>query len=284
MYDVIVVGNGIMGATISAALRQQHMEVLTIDDGREGSGTKPSGGHIKFSWSGMRPELYAPAFRLLDDLWGLNEEKFLILPQNKEDTLFRLDIDLMRAKASENCHIGKVTRITGSSNFVEVLLGIGEQRYRARYLVLATGVWANELVNTGTDIQSKTGVSFRAKGQLKKQFIKQWAPNKQIVAHQQSTDQIWIGDGSALLNKNWTESRTIECHKRCIASLSFNHPFVNTLVGNRPYVSKEQLGGDPCYFRQLSPRTYVVTGAGKRGTIASAWASLQLIAHLDPRI
>src|SRR6266403_1777366 len=86
--DVIVVGAGIIGATVSKALADQGRDVLTLDDGRPLSGTGPSGGHLKSSWfGGMEKEEWEPAMELLNETWGLIEEEFLLLdPRSKESS------------------------------------------------------------------------------------------------------------------------------------------------------------------------------------------------------
>jgi glycine/D-amino acid oxidase-like deaminating enzyme len=81
MKDVIVVGAGIVGATVAKAFQAAGQDVLLIDSREPMAGTRPSGGHLKPSWlGGMKKAEYEPAMKLLDDIWGLEEAEFTIRP------------------------------------------------------------------------------------------------------------------------------------------------------------------------------------------------------------
>ena len=147
----------------------------------------------------------------------------------------------------------------------------GEER--CRLLVVATGVWCNELFPE-LRIQRKQGVSFRLAGKLTRPFIKPWAPYKQVVAHQQSAGELWVGDGSAILEKNWDENRVKQCLTRCQKAVGVSQPPLKTLTGLRAYSPS---GNDPCVLKKVGPRAWVATGAGKSGTIAAGWVANKLL-------
>lgn len=272
--DAIVVGNGIVGATISAALRLQGLDVLTLDDVRPGAGTPPSGGHLKPSWfGGMKKTEYEPAMELLDKVWGLKTEEFKVWPTPARVTVYRVDTDQVLQSPKTIATVKALAQLQG---FPKVITSVGE--YQTRLLVLATGVWAHQLLPAIQTV-AKKGVSFRVTGVLKSPFIRPWAPYKQIVAHQQTEDQIWVGDGSALLEKSWTDQRTQQCMQRCIGALKQEPPTVTqTLTGLRPYLNS---GDDPCYLERLYPKVWVATGAGKSGTIAAGWAAWRITSALS---
>lgn len=274
MVDAIVVGGGIVGATISAALRLNGVSVTTLDDARALAGTPPSGGHLKPSWfGGMKKTEYEPAMELLDKVWGLKEEEFRIQPLKVPCTVYRVDTDLVVAAPKTVARVVKVLEPTGKPT-IKTKDGT---EYRPRILVIATGVWANELVPEIRPV-AKQGVSFRLRGVLKYPLIRPWAPYKQVVAHQQGPNEVWAGDGSALLAANWTDQRTAQCLDRCLRYTGLtNGEGTRTMTGLRPYL---QTGTDPCLLKRLGTNTWVVTGAGKSGTIAAGWAAKEILRAL----
>lgn len=270
MQDVIVVGAGIIGATVANALTRQGKEVLLLDDGRPNSGTPPSGGHLKPSWfGGLKKQEYEPAMDLLKKCWGLEEESFKLWPLGNHVKVYRVNTDVVVQYPRT---IGKVTHIGRLDNYPEVVWD--GQGVRCRLLVVCTGVWAGELI-PGVVVQSKQGVSFRLKGVLPEPVIYPWAPYKQVVAHQQGTNEIWAGDGTAVYPVNWKD-RTQQCLARCQKHLQITIPPVRTLTGYRPYCPLEN-STDPCLLKQLGPRAWLATGAGKSGTIAAGWVARRIL-------
>lgn len=279
MIDCIIVGGGIIGATIAKGLTKAGQQVLVFDSKEPFAGTTPSGGHLKPSWLGMSPKIYHPLLDLLDELWGLKEEQFKVLPENKPDTVYRLDTDKVN-KYKASCKQEKVTWLDLTSNFPRVCTEQNE--YRCKMVVVAAGVWCNNLLQPQGwkySVKSKQGVSFRCKGVIKYPFISTWAPYKQIVCHQQSPNELWIGDGTAILAKNWKQTNVEACRTRCLKALSSKvavESVTKTLIGQRP-VLDPLYKGEPCYMDQVFPKVWVVTGSSKRGTIAAAWATQRLM-------
>lgn len=270
MQDVVVVGCGILGATIAKAMRAQAREVVILDNRESMAGTLPSGGHLKPSWfSRMKRSEYEPAMELLSNLWGLREAEFTVRPTGMKTTVYRVDTDVV-VKYPRT--IGKVVEVSHFDNYPRVVTADATV-YRCRLLVIAAGVWCSNLLPEIATIR-KQGVSFRLRGTLEQPFIKPWAPYKQVVAHQQADEEIWIGDGSAILPQNWTAERTEQCLRRCRKAVGELHPLRRTITGLRPYC---QVGSDPCLLRQLGRRAWVATGAAKLGTIAAGWAAKRLV-------
>lgn len=271
MRDAIVIGSGIMGATIAKGLQHAGMkDVLVIDDRRAMSGTRPSGGHLRPAWfSQMSVEQYTPAIELLEQLWGMKEEEYFITQSNRSELMWRVDTDLVLASPFSQ---GKVASIRMLDNYPIVHWSKGEDR--CRLLVVATGAWAGELVE-GLKVTPKQGVSFRVEGVLQQRIIHQWAPYKQVVSHQQTKTHYWVGDGSAILHRNWTPGRTDACWKRCFEAVGMG---VNPLSrhGFRPYCPPIN-ADEPCYLTKIGPRAWVATGAGKSGTIAAGWSARRII-------
>jgi glycine/D-amino acid oxidase-like deaminating enzyme len=283
VIDAIIIGAGIIGTTLAKALQDKGSEVMLLDDGRPMGGTPPSGGHLKPSWfSGMGKALYEPAMKLLDEVWGLEESSFTIRPTWIKATVYRVDTDKV---VSWPKTIGKVTAIKCLHNYPIVEYTVGQTicESRARLLVIAAGVWCAELVPELKGlITPKRGVSFRVAGVLKSPFIKPWAPYKQVVAHQQGEREIWVGDGTAVLDGNWDADRTAACRVRCLDGLrgfvtdkAEGTNILKELNGLRPYTPAE--GKEPCLLKRLGPRAWVATGAGKLGTIAAGWVARRIL-------
>lgn len=275
MRDTIVIGAGIIGATVTAALRKRGLDVLNLDDGRPLSGTAPSGGHLRPSWfGGMGKEQYEPAMQLLDETWRLKEETLSLWPLGNKVTVYRVDTDqVIRSERTQ----GRVTGVRCLQNFPIVTWDSGEER--CRLLVVSAGAWCHELLSE-IKTTAKQGVSFRIQGTLEQPLIRPWAPYKQVVCHQQGEHEIWAGDGSAILPQNWTVKRTQECYGRCLDALGINKDSTSfrALTGLRPYADKPK--EEPCLLKQLGPRAWVATGAGKMGTIAAGFVACKLLSQL----
>lgn len=275
MVDVIVVGAGIIGATCAKVLREYGREVLLLDDGRPKGGSRASGGHLKPSWFGKVPEeIWKPSMALLDATWGLKEEEFEIRPSGLRETVYRVDTDEVMGCPKT---LAKVTSVRHLHNYPIVSYEeAGETKEeRCKLLLIAAGAWAEEILDGfKLDVTGKQGVSFRVKGSLTAPFIQPWAPYKQVVAHQQGNNDVWIGDGTAVLERNWTEERTLACKDRCLSFLPGPAEVAETREGIRPYC--KHAPEEPCLLVDLGPRAWLATGAGKSGTLAAGWVGCVL--------
>ncbi len=278
MKDAIVIGGGIIGATVANRLAVTCPNgVMLVDDLRLNSGTVPSGGHLKPSWFGGMPKTeYEPAMELLADAWGLEESRFRLRPTDRYEIVFRVDTDVV-VRFTENLATRcTATAVKNLEGFPEVTLSDGRTE-RTRLLLLATGAWAADLL-PDVKVVRKQGVSFRIKGAVAEPFIKPWAPYKQVVVHQQSPDELWAGDGTAVYPENWKDERTKKCRHRCLVAIGGGE-VVRTDIGYRPY-AKGQFLTDPCLLQRLGPRAWLATGAGKSGTIAAGWAAVRILREL----
>lgn len=299
-HDVVIIGGGIIGSTISEYFRHQGIETLLLDSNEPLSGTAPSGGHLRPSWfKGMEKEDYIPAMDVLDQCWELIEEEFRITAGEsfKLETFKRVNVDhvfktprthakAFRIEDKESMPLVRLRPLDaepGALKGTALRGGIGKA-VRAKLLIVAAGYWTRgllpEVFPHDSDrylLQGKTGISFRYSGQLKTPFVEQWAPYKQIVAHNQNTEEIWIGDGTAILDKNWTASKSAQCLKRCEKFLTNHkkrkHKLLKQLTGIRPFIKS---GPVPCFCQRVYPNVWAVTGASKLGTIAAGWAALKI--------
>lgn len=270
--DAIVIGGGIIGATVTKALRDQGRSVTLFDDAQPMAATKASGGHMKPSW--FPKELAAEqdqALQLLAETWSVKEEQFMVYPEEKIETLYRVDTEqvIQLEKVRE-----RVGAIDSWNNYPSVTTTAGTE-LRCRLLVIAAGIWTTQLLSQRDqfDIKGRQGISYKFSGSIDMNFIIPWAPYKQVVAHQQSANEVWIGDGTAIKPENWNEQRSQQCYNRC-ANHVIGLEYRQSVMGIRPYAQVAEM---PCYFKQLFPRVYVVTGTGKSGTICAGWAARRIL-------
>lgn len=277
--EVVVIGAGIIGSTVTKSLRAEGKEVTLLDSGNNLNGTAPSGGHLKPSWfAGMSKDDYTPAMDLLEKIWGLSESEFVVRPTGVKTTVYRVDTDLVISTPKTKAIVTGI-KLSGDLPEVTYKTHLSVTTVQTRLLVVAAGVWCEELlpeVFNGNKILRKQGASFRLEHNLESEFIQPWAPYKQIVAHQQEPNEIWIGDGSTILESNWTQERTLECLRRCTKAVGGKPEVLRITTGLRPYC-KPLVKKDPCLLTKPHPRVWVATGAGKSGTIGAGWVASRII-------
>jgi hypothetical protein len=277
--DVIVVGGGVIGATVTKALRDiMGMNVLCLDDRRAGAGTPPSGGHVVPGWlRGMPDELSVPALATLDRVWGLITEEYVVSPGTSR-TVHRVDTDAVVSYPITNttCRaLYGIATVTPAASYGQQMLE------RCGLLLVCAGIWCDELI-IGLTMTGKRGVSYRVPGVLPHgPFIKPWAPYKQVVAHQHTPNEVWVGDGTTILVKNWTAVVESRSRDRCMAAMSagVNRGGYRSITGVRPYCPP-LVTGEPCYLAQIGPRCWIATGAGKCGTVAAGWVANRIMQEL----
>lgn len=282
MYDVIVVGAGIMGATISEAFKKvQSRDVLVIDDKRSMAGTPPSGGSVTPSkLTGLGDDLVNPVLDTLDSLWGLRKENFVVKPSMG---LLKYDVYQtdMGAILDVPKTLGKVTEVKKRGKFPQVIYGDGEdmRTLMARKVVVCAGAFCDALFPEvfGNELTAKVGVSFRWHGKIKQAFAMQWRPYLKIFAHPihigNDKWETWGCDGSAIVYKNWTEDRIPDSRERVRKAIGTKEQPYVTQVGLRPFFKDHK----PCYLDELDEGVWVATGAGKFGSIAAGWAANELL-------
>ena len=277
MYDVIVVGAGIMGATIAEALRVvQGRDVIIIDREDPFAGSTCSGGLIKPSkFTGLGDDQMDPVLDLLGALWGgLKEQTFTIRPSGG---LFKANIwRLNMRKVFDLPYVyGKVTQVLKDEP--AVILN-DDNIMRCEMLVIAAGMGCAELlpdVFPPGVLTAKQGASFLFRGSVKGDpFVKAWAPYKQITVHDFDDETIWASDGSALKPDNWTDDRTESCIQRCMEAMGTDERPAHIAVGHRPFHKSK---AKPCYLEEVADDVWVATGAGKFGSISAGWAANQLL-------
>jgi len=268
-----IVGGGVFGRVAAAALWEKGCKVTIFDDQRKYSGTSASAFLMKPSWfSGMGKEAYEPALELLDRIYGLQKIHFRIGPV--KTYAYRVNKDSVMQR-DYHPHMSISEEVTSVSTGKVVLFN--QQVFNFDAVIVAAGIWSSRFFEI-PGLIGKTGVSFEWKSRIKHSFIRPWAPYKQIVVFNvPDGDKVWGGDGSAILQKNWTEQREQECLERVSSAAGLNPDEAEYHTGVRPFVSKSSA---PCLLEKRGKNLYLLTGGGKNGTIAAGWAAHKLVKEL----
>ena len=277
--EVVVVGGGIVGTTIGKTLRRMGQDVVILDDERERDGTRPCGGSIKPSpLTGLKKEEeYIPLLRLLEDLYGLDQERFEIRPSGG---FVKATVHQVRMYNVWKVKRRKAT-VVGLLSGPSVLLREKDRivKLKAHSVVVATGAWVGDLLPhvfpPGT-IQTKQGVSFLFDHKTTQAFVSCWAPYKQVTVHPfhlaPDREVTWGSDGTAILIRNWKPTQTNMCLQRIQKQIHADPPF-EIRHGFRPYHRAKHR---PCFLKEVSDHIWATTGGGKFGCVAAAWAALRL--------
>jgi glycine/D-amino acid oxidase-like deaminating enzyme len=264
MTQCVIVGGGLFGSLAARLARLKGYEVTVVDSNEALAASPASGGVMKPSWlTGVDVK---QAVAILEQFVAVRDVPFTFLGTTVHayvvNPLDVLDPAPLRARA-----------IRAEDGLVVLDNG---QELRGHVLV-AAGVWTNTLLPT-IPVEGLAGVGFRVRGQLPVAFIKVWAPYKQIVAHQVDAAHLWVGDGSAIKDKNWTSERLEASKERCCGALPTYPKLkdVTALPGLRPKVPGQKYG----LHQRLSPRLAVSTGGAKSGMAMAALMAETWVASL----
>lgn len=270
-----IVGGGVFGSVIGAALYQDGCKVTVFDSRKENAGSLASGFLMKPSWfSNMKSKDSEASLQLLDELYGLQELKFRVGPL--KTTVFRVDRNAVLKNPDLKYVNEKVEDISSDG---KIFTHPNDDPYKFDLVVVAAGVWCHRFFDL-PELDGKTGVSFQWKHdgpyspKLEKNLISVWAPYKQVVAFNvPGENEIWAGDGTAILQKNWKEGRVAECMKRVCKATGLPHNGGTFQVGIRPYYKTK----DPCHVEKRGHKLWLATGGSKNGTIGAAWAANKIL-------
>lgn len=279
MYDVAVIGAGIFGSLITRALKKAGMSVVTIDAGLPSSGSRPAACLMKPSWfSSLGRETYEPALKKIDELVGVSEIAFKLLPTKAQATVYWADpAKVLLGVLDVDVVIGRVKQIVSTTIGYQLDLQ-DDDAISAKRVVIAAGVWTPLL--SEVQVTGMAGTAWLwANEHIDQPLIQPWAPFKQIVAFNRG-DGLWVGDGTSI--KRWNDNYRLGSKIRCMGavkkSLSKKADEPRVLFGYRPYVSRTD--GKPCLLQQTRPGLWVATGGAKNGTLAAGWAADQLVKAL----
>lgn len=256
MSSVVIVGAGLFGSIAAKVTRAHGHDVTVIDDGRPNAGSDAAACLLKPSWASRIGQIWEEGMRVLNREYEVKTLTF------RSGLGIPIDLQWVDPKQVLTIEDRSETVTRVEDGFVETNFG---QRYEGNVLV-ATGVWANQLIPNLEPIQSKVGVAIIYKDEVEKPLIWAYAPYKQAIAFVRDPGTTWFGDGTAIVMKNWDESRINKTVLRG-AQLGLNQERIKQyIVGQRPF-TRLPIG----IFKRVSPKTWVVTGGGKNGTILAAY-------------
>lgn len=274
MADVIIVGAGLFGS-IAAALVRRRGGKATVVDGKLPYAASPAAGCVvKPSWlTSLTAQEQTRGYAVLHELYSVRELRFR--------TLLGLHVTAQHVNPSDILQppdlIAQVVRVGNG----EVVLKTGEI-LRGKVLV-AAGVYCAALLSMPS-IRGLYGASIRFRAQLKESIIHTYAPYRQVVAFNINSREVWVGDGTALVERTWKISE--EARKQTTLNRAIEHcgklslrPFsaAEITVGARPYVEGFKSG----YFAQPYSRTWVSTGGAKNGTLLAALQADMFLQEID---
>lgn len=266
MRDVIIVGGGLFGSIAGAALRDAGMDVLIVDDGRPSAGSRAAGCLMKPSWlQKMGKDNVEQSFRLLDRLYGLRTVSLKAGPLSVDAHWINPDEVMSTAR------LNRQVKFVGSFGSVNMVGLNGGEDLNAKHVIVACGAWTRNLIR-GVPVVGKVGASLRLFGSPEDNRISVWAPYKQLVRFSHEGFH-WAGDGSAILEKNWTPNREAESLQRISRFTGIEG---EVRVGIRPFAQTS----DPAALEEIAPGLFSLTGGGKNGTAAAGWAAAKLLERL----
>ena len=262
-HDVIIVGGGLFGQIIARAFRAEGREVVVYDNREKEAGSVPAACLMKPSWfSGLGKEVYEPSLKLLDDLFGVKDIDFNLLPTRAQATVHWCDpADILNGPTVP----ATVTEIHPGRIVVGVTGGVTVE---ANLIIVAAGIWTEKLLPQYKQTAQK-GVAFLwPKVKVPVPAIQIWAPYKQLVRFDRG-DGAWVGDGTAIKNENWTKERFNKSAVRCSEFMKERVTEAVPLRGLRPYAK----GHKPCLLEEVEKGLWVASGGAKNGTIAAGYCA-----------
>jgi glycine/D-amino acid oxidase-like deaminating enzyme len=258
MSNIVIIGAGLFGSMAAQLAEAAGHTVQIVDSNEPWAASKASGCVIAPSWlASLDSDELKTAMQLLDEHYGLIEVEFAtnVLKKfraHRIDTAKVLRAPTHRARVTTVTPNGKVTLSTG-----EVLNG---------KVLVAAGIACGELLGGMPLIKPMWGAALHVKGQLAEPRLHVYAPYRQAVAFNRDRGSVWVGDGTALVEKTWTkESGERISNTRLRAAKLFgltDTPKTVVLAGARPYAPMHKTG----YFARVYPRVWVSTGGAKNGT------------------
>lgn len=289
MRRACVIGAGLYGSQIATALEERGYLVVIIDDRRPLAGSAAAACLVNEAWiAPLGSDVVLRAYRHL-------KRYTRHYPSLEGRCLFYEPSEILRNDYVEATVVRVVPSGYGGTVTVDIddphkvpnpdfVIGGEFQGYCVStyfdVIVVAAGVWTEPLLkhipNHGVKVTGKMGTAIvwnTPRGVFPApSFIAPWAPYKQIVGLQRTKDY-WLGDGSAIIQANYTEERKNQSTQRCIRALmdrvDGTAAFPDHIIdGIRPY-TPEPTG----VCREVSPGIWAAVGARKHGTVLGAWCA-----------
>lgn len=263
-HRIIVVGAGLAGSIAAAAARDAGADVTVIDAYATFSGSRAAGCLLRPGWLTMlQAREVTLAYALLMKLYGMKRLRF-------EGNLgIPIDLDWVDPRKILRAAdiAGTVTMVSDRTVFYTDTRKT-DHSLQADSILIAAGFRTPHLVSM-PPITAMIGASLRFTGQLKVPRLKVWAPYRQAIAFNITPRQVWFGDGTSIIEKNWNEKERVDATvKRARELFGLSYKDLTTVqVGARPVVREHPEG----YFaRRSNSRIWVATGGAKNGTVIAA--------------
>lgn len=273
-HNVVVVGNGLFGSIAATYARAEGHQVTVVSDDREYSASKASGCVLAPSWlNSMEKSHIHTSMEVLGSLYKVLPVEFFSNVFNKGFKASRIDPKDILVKPDVRGNVHHV-----GNGYVNVRDSTGADRKLQGKVLLATGIWTPELFGGMPKMKGLWGASLRIRAQLEEPRIHVYAPYRQAIAFNISKTDVWMGDGTALIEKTWKA----EAEQRKTATMYRAHELFDlpdtimayrATVGVRPYVEGHKAG----YFEKIQPNVWVSTGGAKNGTVLAAWQAHRFV-------
>ena len=247
---IIIVGGGLFGCT-AAALAEKHGAEVVILDSKEPYAASPASACLfKPSWlTKLDKNQVTKGYEILDELFGVKTIRFT---DTKIDWVPPEKI-LRRKKLLDRA-------VEVKDGYVRTAGGL---EFHGKVLV-AVGAASEPLVSM-PPVRGMSGVSFYQEGTVEPQ-IKVWAPYRQAMVFNIAPNKIWVGDGTAIISKNWQDEKADVSEERLKKLFSLTGKF-KACIGIRPYIPSHPQG----LFQKVYKSTWVSNGGAKKGTLLAAY-------------
>ena len=262
MAKVIIVGGGLFGSTIAHTLhRLTKHDVMLIDKPRPGAPSLCAACLTKPSWlSGLHD--YEIGLNQLKDTFSSQQYIQFKMYGKKLEPMFWVPRNTVLMRKGFKTVKSNVLSVSPGKVHIQIR---GNEYYvaKAKYIIVAAGVWTKELL-PDVELKGLVGTALWFEGKIEQPQVKMWAPYKQVVAFNDCNKRIWVGDGSAILEKNWISAKHGKATFDRARKVVKGHKLIKGLEGTRPF-TKDKMG-----ILEFRPGNLIVSTGGAKNGIALA--------------
>lgn len=253
-----MVGAGLFGSIIGKTLESKGLHVTYIDSGEKRAGSRPAGCLMKPSW--MKSVSNVP--ECMDLLGSLYDVKTLA---------FKASLLSVNCSWVDPLEIMSDSRNLVHAKVLEVKDGevVTEDKTYKGLVIVAAGVWTKSLLPQTPGMQALCGSAVLGTGKVKN-TIHIIGPYKQAVWFNMGKDRTWFGDGTSIIEKNFSLEHQERTKERALTLAGIEG---RMRTGARPYLKGGKLG----LFEKLGSRLFVSSGGAKNGTILAAEHAVRLL-------
>lgn len=281
-HDTVVVGAGLFGSVIAAALRAKGEDVLVVDAQLPNAGSRPAACLMKPSWFSSVPEpVRRRSLDLLDHLYGVETLRFTVAGLSLgplSNVLWVKPSSILEEVGRSGATRAAVDRIDrmGKGRLRVWIRAPGDDLHYVTTgrVVVASGVWSEAILGLHpARVTPQVGSAWLWPTATTDNAIAPYAPYKQLVRFNRG-DGAWVGDGMALKPESHSTERRQASLERCSSWAALQPRRATELVGQRPYA--KPLAGEIGWTEELWPGLWIATGGAKNGTLAAGWAAAKI--------